>query len=308
MKKRSSSQRSPKRTSPLPNLLGWIHKLDRHIQDQLFTQECILSTRLTRIRVMDYDQFSATKLRRRYQKMRFLLPARLIVSNCNGPSIASHSPARSRRIVLLLCALAALSATCLASEPRPTSVSQLSNIAVWDQGAAIADLDGDGHPDLAIVRESGSNSKGFQYQVELHLTTRVGPNFFSVSAEKGGLRIVPRDVDGDRDLDLVITGSWSHAPVGVWVNDSHGEFTQGDQSAYPRSIWTESSEIFSYAPQHMIHAILSWSYRFWVDSSVGSYFSNELLAERLPRLAADSLPTIAVSQLQTRGPPSSLPR
>lgn len=223
--------------------------------------------------------------------------------------MASHPLAGSRRIVLLLCALAALSASCLASETRPTSVSQLLNIStVWDQGAAIADLDGDGRPDLAIVREAGSNPKGFQYRVELHLTTRVRPSFFSVSAEKGGLRIVPRDVDGDRDLDLVITGSWSRAPVGVWVNDSHGEFTQGDPGAYPRSIWTEGPEIFSYTPQYIIHAILSRSYRFGVDPSIVSYFSNELLSERLPRLAADSLPTIAVSQPQTRAPPRSLPR
>ena len=211
---------------------------------------------------------------------------------------------------LTLWVLWALSAPCLASEKQTPSTSQeASTSALSYQGGAIADLDGDGRLDVAIVRSESRGPHAFQYRIELALTTRVAPSSFSVSADEGGLRIIPRDVDGDGDLDLVITSAWSLAPVGVWINDGHGGFTQGDPTAYPRSIWTEGPGISSDAPQEKLQATVPPSYRSYVGSSLRSYFCDQLASHHLPLLQAAARPSGgAMKRPSTRAPPRSLLR
>jgi hypothetical protein len=226
------------------------------------------------------------------------------------PSMAAPRSGSFRRAALILCALWGLSAACLASETlSPSALPLETTPLLWDQGCVIADLDGDGRPDFAIVRAEGWGSKGFQYRIELDLTTRVGLTSFSVSAQRGGLRIIPRYVNGDWDLDLVITSAWSFTPVGVWINDGHGGFTQGDLTAYSRSIWTEGPGVSSDAPHDRPQATVPQSYRSCIDFSNESYFCNNLLFERLPLfLRAASPQKGAAGWPQTRAPPGFLPQ
>jgi hypothetical protein len=149
----------------------------------------------------------------------------------------------------------------------------------------------------------------FRYKIELTLSSRVGPSSFTVSAEEGGLRIIPRDVDGDGDLDLVITSARSFTPVGVWINDGHGGFTQGDATAYSRSFWTEGPGIDSGNMPRIFAAITNPSSWSWLNFSKGFRLGGELPAERA-RLyhATSNLPEVAAGQPQTRAPPYSLTR
>ena len=209
------------------------------------------------------------------------------------------------RAGLILCALWGLSAACLASEALSPSALPLQTAPLlWDQGCVIADLDGDGRPDFAIVRAEGWDSNGLRYRIELQLTTGVSPSSFSVSAEKGGLRLIPRDVDGDGDLDLVVVSAWALAPVGVWINNGHGEFTRADPTAYPRSIWTEGPIVVSYALQEALKATVPQSYRSCIEFSNESYLCNNSLFERLPLFpGAASAQKGAAGWPQTRAPP-----
>jgi hypothetical protein len=224
------------------------------------------------------------------------------------PSSAALRFVTLRSSILMLSALWALSAACRASEaPTAPVVQPPPTPSFCDQGCAIADLDGDGRPDLAIARAEGWGPNGFQYRIDLDLTTRAGLSSFSVFAQRGGLRIIPRDVNGDWELDLIITSAWSFTPVGVWINDGHGGFTRSDPTAYPQSTWTEGPRIFSDTSHETFQATLPESSRDWPGSSEGPSFRNELVINRLTLLlAAADPPSGTARRPQTRGPPFPL--
>src|SRR5690348_12056908 len=94
-------------------------------------------------------------------------------------STASRRSASLCLITLALSALCSLSSPCWASETPATSSSlQAAISSLSDQGGAFADLDGDSRPDLAIVRPEGWGPKGFQYRIELHLTSHPSSSCF----------------------------------------------------------------------------------------------------------------------------------
>ncbi len=44
-----------------------------------------------------------------------------------------------------------------------------------------------------------------------------------------------RDLDNDRDLDIVFTQIASHEIVGIWINDGHGQFHKGEPADFRSS-------------------------------------------------------------------------
>ena len=58
----------------------------------------------------------------------------------------------------------------------------------------------------------------------------------SFIAPLGGLEIIPRDVNGDQALDLVVSAQWLKGPVAVLLNDGHGNFTVTDPGNYPSAV------------------------------------------------------------------------
>jgi hypothetical protein len=80
----------------------------------------------------------------------------------------------------------------------------------------VGDFDGDHLADLAFASPQGRVNGAYRYRVEVHLTMQGGATFNVDTGEAGGLRISTRDVDGDDDLDLVITSTFGGRRVGVW--------------------------------------------------------------------------------------------
>jgi FG-GAP-like repeat len=109
--------------------------------------------------------------------------------------------------------------------------------------AGVADFDGDSLTDIAFAKPRGVVNGVYRYQVEVLLSGQPRTTFeVAYRNSGGGLHVTARDIDGDRDLDLVITTEFGREPVGVWINDGRGSFSQGDPAIYSSSIWQESKE------------------------------------------------------------------
>jgi hypothetical protein len=104
----------------------------------------------------------------------------------------------------------------------------------------LTDLDGDLQPDLVRISHSGHDSLGYLYTMDFQMSSGVarGPIQFH-SQSPDGVRVVPRDVDGDHDIDLVITSALDLKTIGVWINDGSGRFT-----------WTAAEPLNCATPRH----------------------------------------------------------
>jgi hypothetical protein len=101
-------------------------------------------------------------------------------------------------------------------------------------GWAVADLDGDHKADLALSRKIGTGGQGYLYRVDLTLSQTTKSDSFTFSnTDLLGVNISAVDVDGDHDLDLVISGRFLGRRIGIWINDGAGSFTEDLHGLYP---------------------------------------------------------------------------
>jgi hypothetical protein len=116
-----------------------------------------------------------------------------------------------------------------ASRPRLGSSALAADVT---SHFAIADFDGDHRADLATVQAGTESASQSRYWIRFELTSG-NRQFFKVTGPAGGLRISPRDVNGDHALDLVVSTAWLNQTIAILLNDGHGNFTLADPSAFP---------------------------------------------------------------------------
>jgi hypothetical protein len=97
---------------------------------------------------------------------------------------------------------------------------------------AIADLDGDQKPDLALVELGGRVSTNTNYSIRLKLSAG-SESAVGVNGPFGGLQVAARDVNGDESIDLIVTSNLDASFVEVLLNDGHGNFSLAAPGAYP---------------------------------------------------------------------------
>jgi hypothetical protein len=107
---------------------------------------------------------------------------------------------------------------------------------------AIGDLNADGRPDFAIADRIGRRAAGFEYAIELSIA---GGRSESVAfdSDQDALSVSLRDVDHDRDLDVVVTGTVSRSVVAIWLNDGTGQFHRAAPDTQPPTTWSASSSL-----------------------------------------------------------------
>lgn len=95
---------------------------------------------------------------------------------------------------------------------------------------AIDDFDGDLAPDIASVQSVSSDSSGSNYVVQLRFGSGERRSI-CLAAHGRDVRIVARDVNGDRIPDLIISSAWTDEPYVVLINEGNGAFSLVDPSS-----------------------------------------------------------------------------
>ena len=109
----------------------------------------------------------------------------------------------------------------------------------------IADLDGDRKPDLALVEMRSPRSAMTNYSIRLQFSSRA-ESAIGINAPFGGLRVAARDVNGDDNIDLIVTSNLDARVVAILLNDGHGNFSLAAPDAYPEL--QNESQAFLNAP------------------------------------------------------------
>jgi hypothetical protein len=104
---------------------------------------------------------------------------------------------------------------------------------------AVGDLNADGRPDVAVADRVGRGAGGFAYTVQLSMAGG-GSQLVDFDSDQDALSVALRDVDHDRDLDVLVIGAVSRSIVGIWLNDGTGKFERATPSPLD-SDWRASS-------------------------------------------------------------------
>ena len=148
-----------------------------------------------------------------------------------------------RQIATLFCsglALAGWAYPSAAAHKTPIVTGRLlisSRLAPVYSTRTFGDFDGDRFPDFAVATAAAPRGVSYRFRVAVYLSTFPDTTFDVETAVPGGLHVDTRDVDGDNDLDLVISTQFGRQAVGVWINDGSGVFSPADRTAYPGALW-----------------------------------------------------------------------
>ena len=136
-----------------------------------------------------------------------------------------------------LCLLATVGAgyAQIGNAARPISRLVRAAVALRSTQFAIADFDGDRQPDLARVRVTRDGSPTSEYSLDFHFSSGA-KTAIGIVGPSGGLQITPRDVNGDKFADLVITSLLDSRFVAIFLNDGKGNFVAAEPADFPGAV------------------------------------------------------------------------
>jgi len=118
-----------------------------------------------------------------------------------------------------------------------------------DRALVFADLNGDKRADTVDVRLQSSSAAGLTYALNFTVAGSSAGTSKLIVVKRWGIEVIPRDVDGDHDLDLVIESLATHEAVAVLVNDGNGRFAAAETSLFPSALWHARESVASDEPR-----------------------------------------------------------
>lgn len=193
------------------------------------------------------------------------------------------------------------------SSAAGADVEQTTRVASVGPGLsfAFADLDGDRLPDVADVRIGRSDASVTDYWIQLQLSA-AGRQTIRVIGPSGGLQIAARDVNGDHELDLVLTTTWLKRPVAVLLNDGHGGFSRIDPTAFPGAFSASETSWGCHSYESLKTVVVAQQSRVGISWSAARLHHKVSIAGRIPPSNCGfPLSPFSVSHLG-RAPPSEV--
>ena len=154
-------------------------------------------------------------------------------SRYNRGDVRSLAKSLYFRILLLALAGSGLSHAASPGIHDLPSALDAGTVSGW----VLADLNGDESADLATASSGRHDANGYAQEVRIQL----GPfeqTSFHFQSRGATVELSSRDVDGDRDGDLIVFEPFSSQPIGVWLNDGAGSFHEGRLADF-RKLWSE---------------------------------------------------------------------
>jgi hypothetical protein len=144
---------------------------------------------------------------------------------------ANKLPLLFQAVLACLIWLGVAAAVCLGNSASEFAASRVVPTYRGDARFVFADLDGDRKPDLARVELESQRSAKTNYFIYVKLSAGT-ESAIGVDGPIGGLRVAARDVNGDDNLDLIVTSNLDADFITVLLNDGHGNFTAAQPGDY----------------------------------------------------------------------------
>jgi hypothetical protein len=90
---------------------------------------------------------------------------------------------------------------------------------------------------LATAQSGRHDAGGYWQEVRVTLGG-IRQTHFTFRSRGATVELSSRDVDGDRDGDLIVFEPLSSQPIGVWLNDGAGSFHEARLADF-RKLWSE---------------------------------------------------------------------
>lgn len=119
-----------------------------------------------------------------------------------------------------------------------------SSETLTNSSLLFADLDGDHRADAISVELDALSRANALYSVNLKLSTG-SRETIALNVPRWGIELAARDIDGDHDVDLVISNIFTHEALQVYVNLGGGVFAPADPDSFNTVLWGEGSSIAS---------------------------------------------------------------